>query len=148
MALRYIDWAYLTARYPDAARIGGAEVLGPAWIEAAEAEVDARLASRYVVPFANTPAPALIMGLCADIAYVRMNAKQKWATAMEESIDRRFEQIVNGTMQIVGAEASGSNLASCSGAGMASAFGMDDPVKWRISSNWPDAYPADRELYE
>lgn len=148
MASKYVDFTFLTARYPDVARIAGAETIIPAWVEPAEAEIEGRLATKYVVPFTSSPAPAMVKDLVADLAYYRMNIKQKWAKDFGADVERRLQAIINGTLTLPGAESTGADTAWCSGTGMASAFGMDDPIKWRVSSNWQDAYPADRDAWD
>jgi len=146
---RYIDWQDLVARYQDVAKIGGAADTSTSWITAAEAYVDGRLATKYTVPF--TPAPPMVQDLVMDLTYYRINMRQKWAGELRADLNARFEGLLNGTIALV--DASGNVIDSASGSGAwsntssyASAFGLDDPAYWQVSSNWQQDLEDGREL--
>lgn len=137
---RYVEWETFVGRYPDAARISGAESTASYWLSYAEFEVDARLAQRYTVPF--TPAPPLVQDLVMDLTYYRMNLKQKWASAVWSSIEERLTAIINGTLALVDPNGvalevtNPSGMAFNSTSGWGTSFGMDDPVEWNVDSQW------------
>jgi phage gp36-like protein len=131
---RYINWADVTGRYVDFAKGPDALIAEAAFVPHAEAEVDARLAPKYSVPF--SPAPYLVKDLSIDLAYYKATIKQESAKALKEYIDARFEAIIGGTLILT---TSAGPVASLSGGGWASnsyhsSFGLDDDVNWHVDS--------------
>lgn len=144
--MRYTNWAAVVARYPSVARISQAEATAveSAFIIGAEAEIDARFASRYVVPFANTPtlAPAIIADIATDLAYYRITLLKLEAAqskVLKDSIDSRITEIANGNMSIVGSGGlvvgeSGTVNAWSTHKGYPNITGIDDVSDWVVSS--------------
>lgn len=133
---RYIDWADVTGRYPDFAKGPDSTVAEAAFVPQAEAEVDARLAPKYTVPF--SPAPYLIKDLCVDLAYYKATIKQESSKPIKEYIDDRFKAIIDGTLVLTNSDgivAQTGNLAWASNSYHTS-VGPDSEVNWRISSQW------------
>lgn len=134
---RYISWNDVAGRYQDIARIAGAEGVGSYWLNAAEAEVDARLALRYTTPFTPT-APELVKDLCIDVCYAKMTIRQKGTEIIREDIERRFAMLIDGTMILPGSYDTASTLAWSEQArtGYHTAFGPDNELNWVPSSSW------------
>lgn len=138
---RYIDWAMVTGRYQDAAKLAGDGPMGSYWLSGAEYEVDGFLASRYTVPF--TPAPPIVQDLCIDLTYYKMTIQQKNSEKLWKYIEKRIEMIINGTLVIGTSGPAG--VAWSSAEGHHTSFGPDDPINWRISSSWAQDVEEARE---
>lgn len=131
---RYITWADVTGRYTDFSKGPDAGVANVSYIPQAEAEVDARLAVKYSVPF--SPAPYLVQDLCIDLAYYKAAIRQESSKLIKEYIDARFEALINGTMVLTnsaGAVAATGNFAWASNS-YHSSVGMDGDVNWVVDS--------------
>ena len=129
---RYIDWADVTGRYSDFAKGPDASQANASFVPQAEAEVDARLAVKYTVPF--SPAPYLVQDLCIDLAYYKATIRQKGSEQIKKYIDARFETIMNGSMVLTNSAGviSGTGNYAWASNSYHSAFGMDDEVNWRV----------------
>lgn len=129
---RYIDWADVTGRYSDFAKGPDASQANASFVPQAEAEVDARLAVKYTVPF--SPAPYLVQDLCIDLAYYKATIRQKGSEQIKKYIDARFESILNGSMVLTNSDGviSGTGNYAWASNSYHSAFGMDDEVRWRV----------------
>lgn len=140
---RYIDWNNITQRYPDITKIGGAAEVGSSYIYDAEAEVDARLAVRYPVPF--SPVPDMIRGLTVDLAYYKATWQQEVAAILKTSLDERFAGLINGTITLT---VSGSAIAGSDRAwtdrNFSTVFGPDDPLNWQENPDWNEAVQDER----
>lgn len=131
---RYINWQDVVNRYPDAAKIAGAEGVASSWLYHAEYEVDARLAPKYVTPFVTSPAPALVQDLAIDLTYYKATMRQKGSDVIYNYIKDRFEAIITGAIAVPDAMVAGT-LAMFNRPDFQSAFGYDDPVEWRPSED-------------
>lgn len=140
---RYIDWTLVANRYPDAAKITGAEVVNSAWLFGAEAEIDARLAPRYTVPF--SPAPDLVKDLCADLLYAKMTSRQEGSKIIYDRVLATIKEIIAGTLTIPGALPSAEGIISTASNSYRSAFGVDDPVNWSRSQSQIDDTQRERD---
>lgn len=129
---RYIDWQHLTNRYPDAAKMAGAETVHSGWLFGVEAEVDARLSIRYTVPF--SPAPDLVKDLCVDLLYARMTARQEGSEVIYERVMGLFKEIIAGTIVLPGVDPVGGNGRTFASNSYRTAFGTDDPANWSRSA--------------
>lgn len=139
---RYINWPDVTNRYADAAKIAGAETVNSAWLFGAEAEIDARLAFRYTVPF--SPAPDIVRDLCIDLLYARMTFRQEGSDKLYERVLDTIKEIVAGTLPIPGAEpASRAGYAWASNS-YRSVFGPDAPEEWSPSAGAIEDAALDR----
>ena len=144
---RYIDWAAVAGRYPDAAKIAGAESVGSYWLPGVEAEVDARLSRRYTVPF--SPPPPMVQDLCIDLTYCRMTVRQEETAPIYERAIALLDALVAGTMPLL--TGSGTSLGGTSSSyawstnSYRSSFGPDDPEKWSTSQAALDDAAAGRE---
>lgn len=137
---RYIGWDSVANRYPDAAVIAGANEVSSSFIAAAEAEVDARLAVRYTVPF--SPAPPLVQSIVTDLAYCKMTIRQPEAEPLREQVKELLAELVAGTLLLVDADgavlqAGGATLTYATNS-YRSAFGPDDPLNWSPSQSAAD----------
>lgn len=131
---RYIDWADVTGRYNDFAKGPDASVANASYVPQAEAEVDARLAAKYTVPF--SPAPYLVKDLCIDLAYYKATIRQESSKAIKDYIDERFKAILDGSIVLTSSDGVvpvTGNYAWASNS-YHSSFGLDDPVLWRVDS--------------
>lgn len=139
---RYIDWPHVTGRYGNiTGSTLGAGNVGSYWLTQAEAEVDGRLAPRYTVPFTGT-IPELVKDLCIDLTYYKMTIRQKESEALGKYLDKRFADIIAGTIVIPEADTTGA-ASSGNEAWVAnsyySRFGNDDPVNWQVDPDQIDA---------
>lgn len=131
---RYIVWTDVTNRYQDFAKGPDATIGEAAFIPQAEAEVDARLAPKYSVPF--SPAPYLVKDLSVDLAYYKATIRQKGSEIIKEYIDARFKAIIDGTLLLTN---SAGVVPATGGFAWASnsyhsSFGLDSEVNWRVDS--------------
>jgi len=140
---RYIVWEDVVNRYPDAAKLGGAETVNSSWICGAEAELDARLSARYTTPLTTSPAPDLVRDLCVDLTYYKANIRSKGVKALGEYIDSRFTMLINGTMALP-VDVTVTTVSEAGGS-YASAFGRDDPIHWRPSADGVAASKDERD---
>lgn len=133
---RYIDWADVTGRYPDAAKIAGAEAIGSYWLNYAEAEVDARLAPRFTTPFSS--APDMVKDVAIDLTYYRLTMRQKGAEVIKGYVDERINGMISGTLYLTSSFALENTTAWSEQAktGYHSAFGFDNEIYWRNSSSF------------
>lgn len=131
---RYISWADVTGRYNDFAKGPDATVAETSFVPQAEAEVDARLAVKYSVPF--SPAPYLVKDLSIDLAYYKATIRQESSKLIKEYIDARFKAIIDGTMVLTnsaGVIGATGNFAWASNS-YHSSFGLDSEVNWSVDS--------------
>lgn len=131
---RYIEWTHVSDAYPDWAKAVSANTVGNWWIPRAEAEVDARLAPVYTVPF--SPVPDLVKDLCIDLAYYKLAFATEKGKALKESLDERFKALIDGTMMLttsLGAVSLG-NRAWSTHQDYPTVFGVDSDLNWRVSS--------------
>jgi len=141
---RYIGWQDVVGRYPDAAKIAGAEQVSSSWLTQAEYEVDARLAVRYATPFVSTPAPVLVQDLCIDLTYYKATIRQKGSEKIYEYLKDRFAAIVAGTIVVPGAVAV-TGGAMTAAPTFQTAFGYDDAENWRPAADDIENTEARRE---
>jgi hypothetical protein len=151
--MRYIDWSHAAGRYTELAKLAGATEMQESWIDGAEAVIDARLALKYTVPFANTPTltPPVIRDLAIDLTYYKAMLGKKQAEALGKDIEARFTSLLNGTMIVTDASGAplddGASLLWTDRAGYHSSFGSDDPVEYDISSRWMESSRNSRGEY-
>lgn len=144
---RYVSWTDIAGRYPDAAKKAGDSAMGSYWLERAEYEVDAALASKYTVPF--TPCPPVVQDLCIDLTYFKMMINQPGAEPVKKYYDERIKALQDGLMLLVssgGVAAAQGTVSWSSEEGHATSFGPDDPVDWVISSQWMQDVQDTRDL--
>jgi phage gp36-like protein len=135
---RYINWEDLVGRYSQINKIGGAESVGSNYIQYAEAEVDARLACCYTVPFSGTP--VTIKDLCIDVALLKATfGREKSWDRMKTYVDDRFKMICSGQIQV--AYEDGSIISQVGGTIWGSnedytpIFGMGDTLDFVVDSD-------------
>lgn len=128
---RYIQWDDVIGRYADAAQLKPGEAVNTYVVPDAEDEVDARLAVRYTVPF--TPAPALVQGLCIDLAYYKLTYTRDTADKLWKYLENRFKALVNGDMILTTSAGTLGTTYSFASNSYRSAFGPDDPLNWSPS---------------
>lgn len=143
---RYTTWERVGRRYSDFAKGNGAQDQTPEFIDPAEDQVDADLASMYTVPFCNTPsmAPGVVADLATDLAYWKaVGIRNKNGKAIKDYYDQRIESILAGKTLLV---VSGTVISALTQGGgwsstqdYGSSFGVDDPVNWVTNSAWQQA---------
>ena len=103
---RYIDWSDLVGRYPQINKLGGAEAVGSNYIDYGEAEVDARLASCYAVPFdTGSSTPMTVKDLAIDFTFLKATfGREKSWDRMKKALEERVKMICEGKIQIIGAD--------------------------------------------
>lgn len=141
--MRYIDWSNVTNRYRDVANAVDAVDGQESYIAGAEAEVDARLAQKYTVPFTNTPtlAPDLIKDLSIDLTYYKIWLGKKPNEDLKEYIDERFKGLLDGTLTLVssgGVVVDQLSFAWSDRSDYHTSFGVDDPTNFKVSDDWMD----------
>lgn len=150
----YIEFDDVADRYPKVADKTGAgpkEIEG--YIQGAEAEVDAALATIYNTPFTpgSTNAPQLVRDICIDLTYWKAVGWQneKLGKVQKDYIDARLKAISEGAVLLTnsgGMVGQGPVFAGATSDGIRSSFGVDDPENWSVSSSWQDSFAADREF--
>jgi hypothetical protein len=129
---RYILWNDVVGRYPEIAK--GANALqaqvSSSFIAGAEAYVDARLTPITATPFNVNSVPDLVKDLCIDLTYVKIARRTKESKRVEDALDKTFEALINGTMQLAGSTASNAWVES----EYHTSFGLDDPLNWKVDS--------------
>lgn len=144
----YFNWEDLIGKYRKVSQDWDASYANSNWIPAACAELDGYLGAAYTVPF--TPVPPIVKDLAIDLCYYKMTWTDEKAGDLKDYIDSRIEQIINKTLTI---QSSGSTIANApqvflTTSGYPSSFGMDAAERWRVSSDWQQAYSSDRgDLY-
>jgi phage gp36-like protein len=132
---RYTSFELVAGRYPSVANYkSGAPAAESHLITGAEAEVDARLARKYTVPFTGT-IPSLVVDLATDLAYLRMSRMSKESKPVYDHVQKLFELLADGTMILTdysGAALNHGDSAWCS-TSYHSAFGPDSPANWQVS---------------
>lgn len=116
----YITWEDIANKYPASAKISNGSNTSSVFIAGAEAEVNAALASRYLVPF--TPAHPLVQDLCIDLAYYKMSIMQEGSERLGKYVEKRLQDLNNGTLTLPGAEP----VASPSGRVYAATWSLTD----------------------
>jgi phage gp36-like protein len=102
--------------------------------------MDGKLASKYTVPFSNTPtlAPPLIRDLATDLTYYRMTMRQDASKTLGEDLAQRFKDLLAGTLSVVTTSGdlvtSNSDMPWSTTQGYHSAFSSDIPENWVPSS--------------
>ena len=148
---RYINWADVVGRYSQINKLGGAEQVGSNFIDYAEAEVDARLACAYTVPFdTSSGAPTTVKDLAIDLTFLKATfGKEKSWGRMNTAMDKRIKMICDGEIQIIGAD--GDPLAQIGGTVWGSTmnytpiFGMGDTLDFVVDTDRIDDEDAARD---
>ncbi len=143
---RYVSWQELAARYKKAAEVADTEEAQSGFIEGAEADVDARLAVRYTVPF--SPVPPAIKDIVIDLAWYKMNIEQASSKPIYEYINRRLDALVAGSASLVGSSGileSSDALPWSDMQERRTMFGVDDPVDYSVSAQWIEDTAEDRD---
>lgn len=143
MGSRYVNWEDLVTRYPGVEKFAGAQATNSFWIPYAEHEVDGRLGGKFTVPFTTMSTapgtPMMVKDLVIDLAYYRMGLTRiKNAGDLKQSIDARISDLVSGkavlmTNSLEQIARTGDRIYSNT-EDYHTAFGADDPVNWRVSS--------------
>ena len=141
---RYIDWDDVAARYRNIAKEFDSAIASSGFIYGAEAEVDARLASKYETPFSASSLgiPDLVRDLAVDLTYYRMAWRTDEAQKILDRVDSIFKAVNDGKLKLVtsaGAYPTTDDIevvAWSSTQQYHSSFGPDDPVNWAVSSSW------------
>jgi phage gp36-like protein len=131
---RYITWQDVADSYPDWTKQASANTYGNLWIPRAEDEVDGRLAPVYTVPF--SPTPGIVRDLCIDLAYFKLAFASEKGEKLGEILKDRFDAILAGKLVLTtsAGAVSKSVTAFSTHQDYPTAFGVDDPLNWRVSS--------------
>lgn len=142
----YITWKDVVDRYPNAAKdVSGSEGVKNNFVNGAEAHVNARLAQRYSIPF--TPCPQMIKDVVIDLAYFKMiGVRQKDSKTFKSFLDERLDGLADGTLTLMTDSGTqyGANETVFATDQYGTAFGVDDPTLWRVSSAWQTQLESDR----
>lgn len=135
---KYINWAETVDRYKVVQTRGSDEDVTSAYIDYAEADIEARLAPAYTAPFSDNN--MTVKDLCIDNTLYKILAYKdtKKAESILKSIESRIEKLLDGTMQMV---TTSGDLLSQSVAtawsetdGYAPTFGAGDITDFIVSS--------------
>lgn len=147
---RYIEWDDVVDRYPELNSIGGADEFGPTYVDYAEAFVDGALSDKYTVPFSNNN--MTIKDLCIDYCYWRAG-RFKLADAADvqsaffgtvKMIKDGFLNLINTSGEVISGAEKVMGIHS-STESYHTAFGIDDPINWRVDSDQIDAVQDSRD---
>jgi len=137
---RYIEWDDVVDRYPVLNTIGGADEISSAYIVYAEAMTEGLLARKYTVPFSNNN--MTVKNLAIDYTYwMAARFKLDDAVAVYSSYHGTIRMLQKDQMDMIiddGTLLSGTRKNSgiySSTQSYHSAFGVDDPINWRIDSS-------------
>ena len=130
----YIDWADVAGRYPTVETRGGSSEIEPSFIEGAEAEINAYLATAYSVPF-SSPIPPLIKDLAIDLTYCKMAVgkmedREKICTRVTDLL----EKLRDGKITLTTSGGSVDQL-SLSGLWCSPVFERDSQYNWGVDSS-------------
>jgi phage gp36-like protein len=141
---RYINWDDVANSYPDWAKAASASSVGNLWIPRAEDEVDARLATKYTVPF--SPTPGVVRDLCIDLAYYKLVFATEKGKELKESLKERFQAILEGEMILtVSGTVLASDTAWSTHQNYHGTFGVDSDLNWQTSERWQEDQQDARE---
>jgi len=141
---RYIDWEDVIDRYPVLNTVGGADEVSSTYIVYAEAMTEGLLASKYTVPFSNNN--MTVKNLAIDYTYwMAARFKLEDAVAVYSSYygtirmlkKDQMEMILDDGTLVTGARKNSGIYSSTQS--YHSAFGIDDPINWRVDSDQMDA---------
>lgn len=146
---RYIDWSDVLDRYPELNTLGGADELSSSYIVYSEAFVDSILKSHWTPPFSSNN--MIVKDLSIDYTYWRAaRFKLEDAVAVKSEFYGTVEMLKSGQLTMIdesGAEIpivrQGSSIFSTTQSYHTS-FGMDDPVNWRIDSDYTTNLRSER----
>ena len=144
---RYIEWDDVIHRYPALNTLGGSDEVDPAYIAYAEAEVDARLAKSFTIPFSNDN--MTVRDLVIDDVYYRAGRfKFEDAIAVHSAYLESIGALIAGELGMV--TTSGNLVSSAKAVGIYSstqsyhsAFGMRPVEEQHID---PDNIEDERDL--
>lgn len=145
---RYITWKNVVDRYSKLAEAYDSGETESAFIVPAEAEVDARLAPVYAVPFVpGSSAPELIRDLSIDLAYYKATWQNESSKVLKESLTERFTALLKGTMTLTTSAGIVEPMTGTvlSDRGYGSAFGPDNPIDFQMPTDWVDAARDERD---
>jgi hypothetical protein len=140
---RYINWEDVIDRYPELNTLGGADQLSSSYVVYAEAFVDGILSTHYTPPFSNNN--MIIRDLSIDMCYWRaarfklddaIEVKSAFYDTIAMLKDRQINMYDDTGTLVPSVDKSFvvSNTQSYH-----SAFGMDDPIQWRIDEDQAEA---------
>lgn len=97
---RYIKWNHVQERYPDIEDVGDAQEVGRAFLEPAEFELDAKLSSRFSVPFSSNNETA--KDLAIDMTYLKASpTRSKNWERIKKYVDERIMMLTKGQMGMI-----------------------------------------------
>lgn len=145
---RYVDWSDVVRRYRKVAAEHAEADANLAFVEPAEDEVDARLASRYAVPFipGSLNAPGLVRDLAIDLAYYKMIWQTEAGDKLIKQLNERFDKISKGEILLT-TSVGIVDMASATAwtdKNYRTSFGPDDPLNWSVSSAWQGDAASER----
>jgi hypothetical protein len=140
---RYTLWKDVVNRYPSFAKMANAEEVRveEVFIYAAEAEIDARCAALYTVPFCTTPtlAPYLVKDIATDLTYYRasmLTLSGEQGKILWDSIERRLSALATGSMTLItSAGVQQVSATAWSTAQFPNVSGMDEVASWAVSAD-------------
>ena len=137
---RYIEWDDVIDRYQVINTLGGSDEISSAYIVYAEAMVDGLLSSKFTVPFSNNN--MTVKDLAIDYTYwMSARFKLEDAVAVYSSFFGTIAMLKKDQMAMIATDGTlitgalkNSGIYS-STQSYHSAFGIDDPINWRVDSD-------------
>jgi len=134
----YADWGDVAGRYPTIEARGGSTEIEESFIQGAEAEINAYLATAYSLPF-PAPIPPLIRDLTIDLTYCKMAVgKMEDREKICNRVTSLLEKLRDGdiTLTTSGSVIEQVNLSGlyCSDAEYSPIFERDSQYNWGVDS--------------
>lgn len=108
-----IDWADINRRYPETLKLADATQADSSWVPFAIAELHARLAPRFTVPFSDNNMTAKDLAIDLTFAKVYRWKDEAKAAAVNSHVAGQIELLLNGKMDML--TTSGDTLMSAGG---------------------------------
>jgi len=108
-----IDWSDITRRYPETAKLADATQADSSWVPFAIAELHARLAPGFTVPFSDNNMTAKDLAIDLTFAKVYRFKDIEKADAVMTYVGAQIDMLLGGTQKMI--TTSGDALASVGG---------------------------------
>lgn len=108
-----IDWSDVNRRYPETLKIADATQADSSWVMYATAELHARLARGFTVPFSSNNLTAKDLAIDLTFAKVYRYKDNEKAAAVTSYVAGQIEMLLAGTMQML--TTSGDGIATVGG---------------------------------
>lgn len=108
-----IDWSDVNRRYPETLKLSDATTADSSWVPFAVAELHARLASGFTVPFSSNNMTAKDLAIDLAFAKVYRFKDNEKAAAVMEYVEAQITALLDGNMSMI--TTSGGTLTTAGG---------------------------------